>query len=107
MCRIWGWLPSHWWHVGRGARSLCHATDLQRGQVEDPGHTQIRHLGCHVGDEEDIIGREISMNDSRSLAVEVAQAQSHLMKDGVAALLWESAVLLNAGGEVDGVKLYD
>ena len=46
------------------------------------------------------------MNDGRSLAVEVAQAQSHIMKDGVADLLWET-VLLNAGGEVGGEELHD
>ena len=78
-----------------------------RGQVEDSCHTQIRDLGCHVGGEEDIVGREISVNDGRSLAVEVAQAQSHIMKDGVADLLWENAMLLNAGGEVGGEKLHD
>ena len=44
---------------------------------------QIRDLGCHVWGEEDIVGREISVNDGRSLAVEVAQAQSHVMKDGL------------------------
>ena len=47
---------------------------------------------------------QISM---RSLAVEVAQAQSHIMKDGVADILWENAVLLNARGEVRGEKLHD
>ena len=47
------------------------------------------------------------MNDGRSLAVEVAQIQSHIMKDGVADLLWENAILLNAGGEVGGEKLHD
>ena len=71
-------------------------------KVEDPGHTKIRDLGCHVGSEEDIVGREISVNDERSLAVEVAQTKSHIMKDGVADLLWENAILLNAGGEVGG-----
>ena len=47
------------------------------------------------------------MNDGRSLAVEIVQAQSHVMKDGVADLLWENAVLLNAGGEVGGEELHD
>ena len=47
------------------------------------------------------------MNDGRSLAVEVAQAQSHIMKDGVADLLWENAIFLNAGGEVGREKLHD
>ena len=32
----------------------------------------ISNLGCHVGSEEDIVGREISVNDGRSLAVAVA-----------------------------------
>ena len=64
-------------------------------------------IGRHVRSEEDIVGREILVNDGRSLAVEVAQAQSHIMKDGVADLLWENAVLLNAGGEVGGEKLHD
>ena len=31
--------------------------------------------------------------------MEVAQAQSHIVKDGVADLLWENAILLNAGDE--------
>ena len=64
------------------------------GQVEAPGHTQIRDLGCHVGSEEDIVGREISVNDGRNLAahVEVAQAQNHVMKDGIADILWENTV---------------
>ena len=38
--------------------------------------------------EGDIVGREISVYDDRSLAVEVAQALSHVMKDWVADLLW-------------------
>ena len=97
-----------WWHVCWGTRSLGHATDLKRGKVEDPGHTQIRDLGCHVGREEDIVGREISVNDSRNLAMEVAQAQRHIMKDRVADLLWKKPpILLNAGGEVGGEKLHD
>ena len=75
--------------------------------VEDPGHTQIRYLGCHVGSEEDIVGREISVNDGRGLAVEVVQTKRHIMKDGVAYLLWENAILLDAVGEVDGEKLHD
>ena len=107
-CVVFGIGYHHlWWHVGRGAWSLCHASDSMRSQAEDPGHTQIRDLGRHVGGEEDIVGREISMNNGRSLAVEVAQAQSHIVKDGVADLLWENAVLLNAGGEVGGEKLHD
>ena len=40
------------------------------------------------------------MNDGRSLAVEVAQTKSHIMKNGVADLLWENTISLNAGGEV-------
>ena len=59
------------------------------GKVEDPGHTQIRDFCCHVGSKEDIVGREISVNDGRSLAVEVVQTKSHIMKDGVADLLWK------------------
>ena len=49
------------------------------------------------------------MNNGRSLAVEVAQAHSHIVKDGVADLLRENAILLNAGshGEVGGEKLHD
>ena len=47
------------------------------------------------------------MNDGRSLAVEVVQTKSHIMKDGVADLLWENAILLDAGGEVGGEKLYN
>ena len=42
------------------------------------------------------------MNDGRSLAVEVTQTKRHIMKDGVADLLWENAILINAGGEVGG-----
>ena len=64
-------------------------------------------LAVMLGGEEDIVGREISVNDGRSLAVEVAQAQSHIMKNAVADLLWENTVLLNAGGEVGGEKLHD
>ena len=41
---------------------------MQRGQVQDPGYTQIRNLGSRVGGEEDVDGRE------EKLAVEVAQA---------------------------------
>ena len=82
-------------------------TDLQRGQVNDLGQTQIRDLGCHVGGEEDIVGRKISVNDRKSLAVEVAQAHSHIMKDGVADVLWENAILLNVGGEVGREKFHD
>ena len=87
-------------------RLTCHELE---GQVEDPGHTQIRDLGSHVWGEEDIVGREISVNNGRSLAVEVAQAHSHIVKDGVADLLRENAILLNAGshGEVGGEKLHD
>ena len=96
-----------WWHVGRSARDLCHAADLQNGQVEDPGHTKIRDLGCHVGGKENVVGGEVSVNDGRSLTVEVAQTQSHIMKDGLADLLWENAILLIAGGEVGGEKLHD
>ena len=47
------------------------------------------------------------MNDGRSLAVEVAQALSQIVKDGVADFLWKNAVLFNAGGEVGGEKLHD
>ena len=47
------------------------------------------------------------MNDGRSLAVEVVQAQSHIMKDGVTDLLLENAILLKTGGEVGGEKLHD
>ena len=47
------------------------------------------------------------MNDGRSFAVEVAQAQSHVVKDGVADLLWENAVFVNTGGEVGGEKFHD
>ena len=75
--------------------------------MKDPGHTQIRDFGRHVGGEKDIVGREISVNDGRSLAVQVVQAQRHIMEDGIADLLWENAVLLNAGGEVGGEKLHD
>ena len=46
------------------------------------------------------------MNYGWSSAMEVAQAQSHIMKNGVADLLWKNAILLNAGGEVGGKKLY-
>ena len=41
------------------------------------------------------------------MAVEVAQAQSHIMKDGVADLLWENTILVNAEGEVGREKLHD
>ena len=82
-------------------------THLQRGQIKNPGHAQIRDLGCHIGGEEDIVGREISVNDGRSLAVEIAQAQCHIIKDGVADLLWEDAILVNAVGEVCVEKLHD
>ena len=34
----------------------------------------IRYLGGHVGGEKDFVGREVSVDDGRSLAVEVAQA---------------------------------
>ena len=82
--------------------------DLQRSQIENSGHTQIRDLGCHVGGKEDIVGREISVNDERSLAVKVAQAQSHIMKDGIADLLWKTdAILVNARGKVYRKKLHD
>ena len=47
------------------------------------------------------------MNDGRSLAVKVAQTKRHIIKDGVADLLWENAILINTGGEVDGEKLHD
>ena len=47
------------------------------------------------------------MNDGRGLAVEVAQTQSHIMKNGIADLIWENAVLLNAGGGICGEKLLD
>ena len=47
------------------------------------------------------------MNDRRSLAVKVTQAQSYIMKDGVADLFWENAVSLNARGEVGGEKVHD
>ena len=43
------------WHVGRSARSLCHATDLWSW----PRSSQ--NFGCHIGSEEDIVGREISV----------------------------------------------
>ena len=29
------------------------------------------------------------------------------MKDRIADLLWQNAILLNAGGEIDGEKLHD
>ena len=76
--------------------------------IEDPGHTRIKDLGCRVGGE-NTIERVILVNDWRRLAIEVeiAQAQSHIMKDGVANLLQENAVLLTAGGAVDGGKLHD
>ena len=64
-------------------------------------------LAAHVGGEEDTVGRKISVNDGKSLAVEVAQAQNHIMKDGVADLLWKNAILFNAGGEVGGEKFHD
>ena len=47
------------------------------------------------------------MNDGRSLAVEVVQAQSHITKDRVAILLGENTILLNTGSEVGGEKLHD
>ena len=48
------------------------------------------------------------MNNGRNLAVEVAQAQSHIMKDGIADLLWKTdAILLNARGKVCRKKLHD
>ena len=47
------------------------------------------------------------MNGGRSLAVEVAQAQSHVMKNGIAGLFWKNAILLNAGGEITLKKLHD
>ena len=54
---------------------------------------------------EDIVGREISVNDGRRLAVEVTQA--HITKDGVADLLWENTILLNTGGEVGEEKFHN
>ena len=42
---------------------------------------------------------EISVNDGRSLAL------SHIIKDGVADLLWVNTAPLNAGGEVGGEKI--
>ena len=56
-------------------------------------------ISCHVGSEEDNVGREIPVNYGRSLAVEVAQTTSHIMKDGVVDLLWENVILLYAGSE--------
>ena len=47
------------------------------------------------------------MNDGKSLAVEIVRTQCHIMKDGVADLLWENSLLLDAGGEVGGEKLHD
>ena len=52
--------------------------------MKDPGHTKIRDLGCHVGGKENIVGREISVNNGRILAVEVVQAHSYVMEDRVA-----------------------
>ena len=39
--------------------------------------------------------------------MEVAQAKSHIMKNGVADLLWKNAIFLNAGGKVGRKKLHD
>ena len=39
--------------------------------------------------------------------MEVVHAQSHVMKNGIAGLLWKNAMLLNAGGEVTLKKLHD
>jgi hypothetical protein len=76
-------------------------------QIEDPGHTQVGNFSGHVGGEEDIVGREISMNDGRGLAVEKIQAKSHFVKDGIANLLWKNSILLDTRSEVGGKKLHD
>jgi hypothetical protein len=47
------------------------------------------------------------VNDGRGLAVEIAQAQSNIMKDGVANFIWENAILLDAESEVCREKLHD
>ena len=39
--------------------------------------------------------------------MEVAQAQSYVMKNGIAGLFWKNAMLLNPGGEVTLKKLHD
>ena len=66
--------------------------ELSWSQIKDPGHTQIRNFSCHAGGEEHIVGREISVNDGRTLAMEVVQTKSHFVKDGIANLLWENAI---------------
>ena len=40
------------------------------------------------------------------MAVEVAQGQSHIMKDGVVDIFWKNVILLNAGGEIGREKLH-
>ena len=42
----WGLLPS--------PLVACRqeSADLQRGEIEDPGHTQISNLGCHIRSKE-------------------------------------------------------
>ena len=45
--------------------------------------------------------------ENKRLVMEVAQTKSHIMKDGVADLLWQNAIPLNAGGEVGGEKVHD
>ena len=48
------------------------------------------------------------MNNGRDLAMEVTQAKSHIVKDGVADLLWENTILsFNTGGEIDWEILHD
>ena len=42
------------------------------------------------------------MNDGGFLAVEVAQAKSHIMNNRVAYLIWENAILLNTRCEICG-----
>ena len=96
-----------WWHVRRSARYLCHAAGLHRAHVENPGHTQIRNFSCQIRTEQHIIGGEISMNDGRLLVVKVAEAQSHIVKNGVANLLWKDSIIFDTGGKICRKVLHD
>ena len=51
-------------HVTRSAGSLGldQLGHLGRAQVQHLGHTQVRYLATHVGGQEDVVGREVTVD---------------------------------------------
>ena len=81
---------------------MCHPSGAK---VDDLCHPKVRDLGRHVRGQEDVVGREVAVDDDGVVGMEIVEPQGDVVNDGIADLGRKQAVLLDSVREGKGHEL--